>query len=82
MMQQILLSKRDAAKALSISLRKIDYLIASKDLSVRRIGARILISRRSLEDFARRDHPTRNSKPCEVDILKFGHERKPNERKP
>jgi excisionase family DNA binding protein len=54
----ILISKRDAAKALSISLRTVDNLIASKELAIRRVGRRCLIPRRALEDFARRDHST------------------------
>jgi excisionase family DNA binding protein len=58
MTDPILISKRDAAKALSISLRTLDYLIASKELAVRRVGRRCLIARKSLEEFARHDHPT------------------------
>jgi excisionase family DNA binding protein len=58
MTDPILISKREAAKALSISLRTVDYLIASKELAVRRVGRRCLIHRRSLEEFARHDHPT------------------------
>ncbi len=62
MAEPILVSKREAAKALSISPRTLDYLIASKEISVRRIGRRCLIPRRALEEFARRDHrvPVRN----------------------
>ena len=58
MTDPILMSKRDAAKALSVSLRTVDNLIASKELAVRRVGRRCLIPRRALEDFARRDHST------------------------
>jgi excisionase family DNA binding protein len=58
MTDPILISKRDAAKALSISLRTLDYLIASKELAVRRVGRRCLIPRKSLEEFAGHDHPT------------------------
>jgi excisionase family DNA binding protein len=57
--EQILISKRDAAKALSISLRTLDNLIAAKQLTVRRVGRRCLIPRTALEAFARRDHLTR-----------------------
>ena len=59
MNELILISKRDSAKMLSISLRSLDYLIASKQLTARRIGKRVLIPRRALEEFARRDHPMR-----------------------
>lgn len=58
MTELILISKRDAAKALSISLRTLDNLIASKELAVRRVGRRCLIPRKALEEFARRDHRT------------------------
>jgi len=58
MSETILISKRDAAKALSISLRTLDYLIASKELAVRRLGRRCLIPHRALEEFARRDQAT------------------------
>jgi len=60
-MEQILISKKNASRALSISLRKLDYLIASKEIAVRRIGRRVLIPRRALYEFARRDHLTKNA---------------------
>ena len=62
MTDAILVSKRRAAEALSVSLRTVDNLIASKELAVRRVGRRCLIPRRALEDFARRDHSTGQSK--------------------
>ena len=52
----ILVSKKTAATALSISLRKLDYLIAAKELPCRRIGRRTLIPHSALVAFARRDH--------------------------
>lgn len=58
MSEQILLSRREAAKALAVSLRTLDTLISSKQLSVRRIGRRRLIPRVALEKFARADHQT------------------------
>ena len=60
MTEVILISKRDAAKALSVSLRTVDNLIAAKELAVRRVGRRCLIPCKSLEEFARRDHRTRS----------------------
>jgi excisionase family DNA binding protein len=54
----ILISRRETSRLLSISLRTVDNLIASKQLVVRRIGSRALISRKSVEEFARRDHIT------------------------
>jgi excisionase family DNA binding protein len=59
MQDQILLSKRESARLLSVSVRTVDNLIAQKRLLVRRVGRRVLIPRRALEEFARRDHPTR-----------------------
>ena len=57
MSDQILLSRRQAAVALAVSLRTLDSLISSKQISVRRIGRRCLIPRRALDQFARHDHP-------------------------
>ena len=56
MNEPILLSKRDSARSLGISLRTLDTLIATKLIPVRCIRRRVLISRRTLEDSARRDH--------------------------
>ena len=52
MPDQILLSKRQAAQALSISIRTLDKFILSKRLPVHKIGRRVLISRASVERFA------------------------------
>jgi excisionase family DNA binding protein len=52
MPEQILLSKRQAAQALSISIRTLDKLILTKRLPVHKIGRRVLISRASMERFA------------------------------
>jgi len=56
--EPILLSKKSAANMLAISLRTLDNLIAAKEIPVRRIGRRVVVSRRAIEDFARRDHAT------------------------
>ena len=56
-MEKILLSKKEAAVLLSISLRIVENLIAAK-LDSRRIGRRRLIRRASLERLARRDVPS------------------------
>jgi excisionase family DNA binding protein len=52
MPEQILLSKRQAAQTLSISLRTLDKLILSGKLPVHRIGRRVLLSRSAIERFA------------------------------
>lgn len=51
---KIFYTRREAADLLSISLRTIDFLIASGGLKSQRLGRRRLIARKSLEEFARR----------------------------
>ena len=43
---------------LGISVRTLDRLIAEKQLQVRRIGRRVLITRDVLTQFVKRDHQT------------------------
>jgi len=57
--EKLLLSREQAAALLSISRRSLDYLIANKAISVRRIGSRVLIPVKDLQRFARADHPSR-----------------------
>jgi excisionase family DNA binding protein len=57
-MENIFLSKKSAAAMLSISVRTLENLIVAKELPARRIGSRVVISPRALEEFARRDHST------------------------
>lgn len=52
----LLVSKRDAAALLSLCVRTVDNLIATKKLPARRVGRRILIPYAALVQFARRDH--------------------------
>ena len=56
---KLLLSRQEAAALLSISQRSLDYLIANKILTTRRIGSRVLIPAQDLQRFARADHPQR-----------------------
>jgi excisionase family DNA binding protein len=56
---KLLLSRQEAAALLSISQRSLDYLIANKVLTTRRIGSRVLIPVLDLQRFARADHPQR-----------------------
>jgi excisionase family DNA binding protein len=58
MNESILLSKRNSAAMLGLSIRTLENLINRKELPVRRIGRRCLIERQALERFARRDHQT------------------------
>jgi excisionase family DNA binding protein len=56
---KLLLGKREAAFFVSLSVRKLEYLIQTGELfPVRKVGSRVLIPRKTLEEFARRDHPT------------------------
>ena len=54
---RILVGRREAARMLSISQRSLDYLVAKRQLNVRRIGTRVLISMTELKRYARADHP-------------------------
>ena len=54
---RLLVGRKEAARMLSISERALDYLIAKKQLSSRRIGARVLLSTFELRQYAMGDHP-------------------------
>jgi excisionase family DNA binding protein len=51
-------SREEAAALIGVSLRTLDRLVAEKEIVVRRIGRRVLISRDVLTQFIKRDHPT------------------------
>ena len=53
----LLYSRKDAATALGISVRSLDYLISEGKLHTRRIGRKQLIPVGDLRRFARSDHP-------------------------
>jgi excisionase family DNA binding protein len=55
--EKLLYSRRDAAEALSLSVRSIDYLITTNRLASRRVGGKILIPASAVRRFAREDHP-------------------------
>jgi len=52
---KLLYTKREASQLLSISIRKLESLIAEKRITVRRIGRRVLIPYKSLFAFTNRD---------------------------
>ena len=54
---KLLVGRHEAAEMLSISCRALDYLVANKQLIIRRIGSRVLIS--ALERYCNSDHPER-----------------------
>jgi hypothetical protein len=56
---KLLVGRHEAAEMLSISCRALDYLVASKQLMIRRIGSRVLIPVSALERFSNCDHPDR-----------------------
>jgi excisionase family DNA binding protein len=57
-LQPILISKKDTAVVLSVSVRTVQNLIARKQLPTRRIGRRCMVPYRAVVEFARRDHPS------------------------
>ena len=57
--EKLLVGREKAASMLSISCRSLDYLVANKQIPVRRIGTRVLIPIADLKRFSRGDHPER-----------------------
>ena len=57
--ERLLVDRKRAAQYLSLSQRSLDYLIANKQVAVRRIGGRVLIPLQELKRFARVDHSER-----------------------
>ena len=57
MMNAVCIGRAQAAEALDLSLRGIDYLIARGQLRAIRVGRRVLIPRAEIERFAARSHP-------------------------
>ena len=57
--EKLLVGRVEAANMLSISCRALDYLVANKQINVRRIGARVLIPTSELRRFAESDLPRR-----------------------
>ena len=55
--EKLLYSRRDAAEALSLSVRSVDYLITTGRLTCRKVGGKILIPAGAVRRFAREDHP-------------------------
>jgi len=51
-----LISKRETARLLSVSVRTIENYIAGKELVARHIGGRTLVDFNSVKKFASRDH--------------------------
>jgi len=54
-MDALLLTKKQAASVLGISIRSIEYMLGNGLLEGRRLGRRRLVTRRSVERLARAD---------------------------
>jgi hypothetical protein len=57
--EKLLYSRQNAAEALSLSIRSIDYLISTQRLPMRRVGGKVMIPASAVQRFAREDHPER-----------------------
>lgn len=53
---RLLYDRKAAARQLSLSIRSLDYLIAGKELTTRRIGKKVLVPHAELVRYARGDH--------------------------
>lgn len=56
-LEQMAFSRREAADALRVSLRTLDYLLSQGKLRGRRIGRRVVIPRAEIEKLLRQDTP-------------------------
>jgi hypothetical protein len=80
-MDALLLSKKQAASVLGISIRSVEYLLAKRQLEGRQLGRRKLVTRRSVERLARADVPTISppkGATARADLLQTQQERKGN----
>lgn len=53
---RLLYDRKTAARMLSISVRSLDYIIAAKGLTTRRIGRKVLVTHASLVQYAKGNH--------------------------
>jgi hypothetical protein len=58
---RLLVSRKAAAEMLTISIRKVDYMIADGRMPTRRIDNRVLIPIEEIHKFARTDHRRRKA---------------------
>jgi hypothetical protein len=59
---KLLVSRKMAAEMLTISIRKVDYMIADGRLLTRRIDNRVLIPIEEVRRFAQSDQPRRKAR--------------------
>ncbi len=55
-MNELVVTREEAAEALRLSLRTVDKLLTAGQISARRVGRRVLILRSEIERFARGTH--------------------------
>ena len=53
---KLMFSRKEVSETLGVSVRFVDILIGRKELVARRIGRRVLVPCRSLQQFVGRDH--------------------------
>ncbi len=67
-MERILLSRKNTAKVMDISLRKVDDLIAKRLLEAIKCGRRTLIPRAAIEKYARENYFVKLSKSKDTSL--------------
>jgi hypothetical protein len=67
--ERLLYGRKEAALALSISLREVDYALAFGEFETRRDGRRVLITASSLRRWANTNHyrPASSKKPARLE---------------
>lgn len=63
-MSELFLTREETARTLRLSLRTIDTLIARGDLSVRRVGRRVLVPTDEVKRFAGATQPLLARRSC------------------
>ena len=64
--ERLLYSRKNAAFALSVSVRRVDYGIADGEFETRKVGTRVLITAASLRRWAASNHYGPCRRPCRV----------------
>ena len=69
--ERLLYGRKEAAIALSISVREVDYGLAFGEFETRRVGRRVLITASSLRRWANTNHyrPTSSKKPARLELV-------------
>jgi hypothetical protein len=62
--EPILIDKKNAAQALGICVRSLEYLANTKQIATRKVGRRRLVVYASLKSFARHDTPKIHKTPA------------------